>query len=113
MNDLAVGPSGTDPTSGNYVAALDATDRYVAGRDQTGLERQLPRDVTVSRPAAISLQRRIPAAVILLPLLGTVAAIGQAIVYGVGLLEWGLLALMYVLCMLGSSVGLHRLFTHR
>ena len=75
--------------------------------------RRLPRGVTITRSAAVRLQRRIAAAVVILPLLGTLAAGYQVFAQGVGALELGTLALMYTLCTLGVYVGFHRHFAHR
>jgi stearoyl-CoA desaturase (delta-9 desaturase) len=52
-------------------------------------------------------------ATILIPVAGTVAALILASIYGIGLLELGLLAGMYVLTSVGVEVGFHRCFAHR
>jgi stearoyl-CoA desaturase (delta-9 desaturase) len=98
-----------DPNSGSYVAALDPAEREVEAR--AGVPP--PRGVLVARPAAVRMQRRIAALVVVLPFLGTLFAVYQAFAWGVGALELGILALMYTLCTLGANVGLHRHFAHR
>jgi stearoyl-CoA desaturase (delta-9 desaturase) len=113
MNDCMTGPSGLDPTSGNYVAALDPGDRDAEVTVQAARARRLPRGVTIAQPAAVRLQRRIAAVVVVLPLVGTAVALYQAFAYGVGALELGIFALMYTLCTLGTYAGLHRHFAHR
>jgi stearoyl-CoA desaturase (delta-9 desaturase) len=72
-----------------------------------------PRAVRRMSRAAARLQRRFAAAVVVLPFLAVLFAVYQVCTGGVGLVEWGLLAGMYVLCILGTTVGLHRHFTHR
>ncbi|HWG43054.1 MAG TPA: acyl-CoA desaturase [Gemmataceae bacterium] len=113
MSELTTRPTGVDPTSGSYVAALDSAELGAASVMEGGRERPLPRGVMIARPAAMRVQRRLAALVVALPLLGTLTALYQSFVYGVGGLELGILALMYTLCMLGAHVGLHRHFTHR
>src|SRR2546422_1021356 len=113
MSDLLTGPTGTDPTSGSYVAALDPTDGAADVSVPAARERCLPRGITIARAGAARLQRRLAAAVVVLPLLGTLAAIYQVFAYGVGALELGILALMYTLATFGSYVGFHRHFAHR
>ncbi|HEY7312379.1 MAG TPA: acyl-CoA desaturase [Gemmataceae bacterium] len=113
MSELAPGPSGIDPTSGSYVAALDPSEEVAEVLVAAARQRHLPRGVLIARPAAMRTQRRLAAVVVALPLLGTLVAVYQVLVYGVGPLELGILALMYSLCMLGAHAGLHRLFTHR
>jgi stearoyl-CoA desaturase (delta-9 desaturase) len=98
-----------DPNSGSYVAALDPAERDAEAR--AGVPP--PRGVLVARPAAVRMQRRIAAVVVVLPFLGTLFAIYQVFAWGVGPLELGILALMYTLCTLGANVGLHRHFAHR
>jgi len=48
-----------------------------------------------------------------IPTLGTLAALVLAWQHGIGGLELGLLASMYLLTALGVEVGLHRFFSHR
>jgi stearoyl-CoA desaturase (delta-9 desaturase) len=59
------------------------------------------------------LQQRVAAAVVVLPFLAVMFAGWQVHAGGVGPVEWGLLAGMYVACILATTVGFHRLFTHR
>jgi stearoyl-CoA desaturase (delta-9 desaturase) len=72
-----------------------------------------PRGVRRLSPAAVRLQRRFAAAVVVLPFLAVLFAAYEVFAWGVGPVEWGLLAGMYVLCILGTTVGFHRHFTHR
>jgi stearoyl-CoA desaturase (delta-9 desaturase) len=60
-----------------------------------------------------TLEQRIALGVVVLPLLGFVAALALLWVYGVGWLEVGLLLVMYAVGALGTEVGFHRLFSHR
>src|SRR5262249_4979630 len=92
MSHLPTGPTGTDPTSGSYVAALDASDSAAAALSPAARERRLPRGVVIGRPGAMRMQRRLAAAVVLLPLVGTLLAVYQVVGYGVGSLELGILA---------------------
>jgi len=63
--------------------------------------------------AKARLQRRVALVTVGLPMVGTVAAVAIAAVYGIGWLEIGLLAFMYVLTSFGVEVGMHRFFSHR
>jgi stearoyl-CoA desaturase (delta-9 desaturase) len=47
------------------------------------------------------------------PLLGTVAAFSLVFRYGLGVVEITTFGTMYLLCMLGITVGFHRYFAHR
>jgi stearoyl-CoA desaturase (Delta-9 desaturase) len=47
-----------------------------------------------------------------IPTLGTILAVVLALYNGIGVLELGLLASMYLLTALGVEVGLHRFFSH-
>jgi len=58
-------------------------------------------------------QRRLAAATIVVPFLGTVAAAVLAFVVPVTWLDLGLLVAMYVATTLGITVGFHRHFAHR
>ena len=50
--------------------------------------------------------------IILIPLVGAIAAITLAIRFGIGFVEIGLLVLMYALTSIGITVGFHRYFSH-
>lgn len=50
---------------------------------------------------------------VVLPLIGVVAAIAMLWDYGTNWVHIGLMAGMYILTVLGVTVGFHRLFTHR
>ncbi len=69
--------------------------------------------VTIARPAVLRLQRMIALAVVVLPFLGAVGGIALCWKHGIGTIQLGSLVVMYVLCMLGVTVGLHRYFAHR
>ncbi len=69
--------------------------------------------VTASNAPFERLAQRIALAVVLLPLLGFLAALALAWKYGVGAVELGLLLAMYTVGALGLEVGFHRLFSHR
>jgi len=66
-----------------------------------------------AQSAAMRLQRRYALAVMWIPALGTVAALGLAYRYGVGQIEWTTFGVMYVLTIFGVSAGFHRHFAHR
>ena len=51
-------------------------------------------------------------AIILIPLLGSIIALGWAFQLGIGFVEIGLLAILYALTIVGISVGFHRHFAH-
>ena len=69
--------------------------------------------VAVSTPASHRFQRRIALAVVVVPFVGTLAAIALAARYGVSNTSLVLFAVMYFLSMTGISVGFHRHFAHR
>lgn len=58
-------------------------------------------------------QRRMALATVLIPFLGTIAAVALATVVGVSALDIGLLVALYLLTNLGIEVGFHRYFAHR
>src|SRR5690349_6528738 len=84
--------------------APDAGPEYVAADG--------PVAVKVS-PYARRLQRGVALGVVVVPLLGFVVALTQVWRYGVNAFDLGLLAFMYVLTIIGETVGYHRLFAHR
>lgn len=72
-----------------------------------------PPDITVDSPEFQRLQRRVAAATIVLPFLGTLAAVALAFVIPVTWLDLTLLAVMYLVTTLGITAGFHRQFAHR
>lgn len=75
--------------------------------------RRVKPSITVDNDAIRRAQRRMALATITIPFLGTVAAIALAVRNGVGAVELGLLAGMYLLTSLGIEFGFHRYFAHR
>lgn len=71
------------------------------------------RGVVTLSPSARKLQRSIAFAVVCVPLLATAVALALAFWRGIGAVELGTLGVMYTLCIVGSTVGLHRHFAHR
>ncbi len=69
--------------------------------------------VTLANSHAKRLQRSLAFAVVVVPFLGTAAAGVLAWKNGVGATEMGLLAAMYLVSVVGVSVGYHRHFAHR
>jgi stearoyl-CoA desaturase (delta-9 desaturase) len=59
------------------------------------------------------MQRRIATAVIVVPIIGTVAAIAIAMRNGIGSIEIVSFAAMYLAAMGGTTIGFHRYFTHK
>lgn len=57
-------------------------------------------------------ERRLAWLTVGLPTVGTIAAVVLAWQHGIGALELGLLASMYLITALGVEVGLHRFFSH-
>lgn len=78
--------------------------------DQTAC---LPRHVNQLAPAARRLQQMIAFLVVAPPFAGTLLALGLAWRNGIGIVELGSLGVMYLLCMLGITVGFHRFFAHK
>lgn len=74
-------------------------------------QRSVPPTDSGPQPLPV-VERVVTLAVILLPLVGLIAAIVHAWGWGVGWTEIGLLLGMYVATGLGITVGFHRLFTH-
>lgn len=58
------------------------------------------------------MQRNFGYGILLIPLLGTIAALGLAFFVGISKVAIILLTVMYTLTMLGLTVGYHRLFAH-
>lgn len=68
--------------------------------------------ITLNGSTLKTAQRIHAALILLLPLVGTVAAFALLPMTGFGLLELGLLVVMFLATMLGISVGFHRLLAH-
>jgi len=51
-------------------------------------------------------------AINIIPLLGSITAMITAFYWGLGIVEVGLFLVMYILTLLGITVGFHRLFAH-
>ena len=77
------------------------------------LDAALSGSLTVEEERLRLPQRIHAVAIVVLPLLGTAAAVALATQVGIRPLDVVLLVLMYVITILGISVGYHRLFTHR
>ncbi|HZI86216.1 MAG TPA: fatty acid desaturase [Pyrinomonadaceae bacterium] len=73
---------------------------------------QGPIAVKVS-PFARRLQRGIAFGVVVLPLVGFIVAMIQLWKYGISVVDVALLAVMYVVTIIGETVGYHRHFAHR
>ena len=70
------------------------------------------RRLAISTPYLHRMQRRHFILFNVMPVVGTLAAIGLAFVYPIGVLELSLFGVMWLLTGLGVSAGYHRLFTH-
>lgn len=68
------------------------------------------RKLTMSDARLQKKQKMFGYGVLLIPILGTIVAIGLALSTGVSKIAIGLLVVMYALTMLGLTVGYHRLF---
>jgi stearoyl-CoA desaturase (delta-9 desaturase) len=80
------------------------------------LDKNIPREpkLTIVNDRLTTLQRRVALITVLTPFVGALVAIALLWYTGaIGLLEIGLLLLMYILTMFGISVGYHRHFAHR
>ena len=73
----------------------------------------LDRHIVVDNEELQLLQKRLALATIVLPFLGTIAAIILLFYRPLGWVDVGLLVVMYVLTTLGITVGFHRHFAHR
>ena len=69
--------------------------------------------VSRAAPAGARIQRALALSVMILPFLGTIAALAIAHRRGVSRLDLGLLVCMYVIQAIGVTIGYHRMFTHR
>ncbi len=72
-----------------------------------------PKHIVHLATAAKRMQQFVAMMVVAPPLLGTILAIVLAIRYGIGAVEIVTLGLMYVVCMLGITIGFHRYFAHK
>lgn len=70
-------------------------------------------DRKIRNKAVRQLQTRLAIPTIILPTTGMIVCLVQAVTRGVGAMELGLLAGMYLLTMTGISVGFHRYLAHR
>ncbi len=68
---------------------------------------------TIATPAARRTLRAVAGAIVVVPLLGTVAALFLAVSHGVTLTDMLLLIVMYFIAMLGITVGFHRFYAHK
>lgn len=92
----------------------DATDTPPARARFIPDERPpVPADITVNSPAFQKLQKRVAAATIILPFLGTLIALGLLFWVPISAVDIALLLVMYVATTLGVTVGFHRQFAHR
>jgi stearoyl-CoA desaturase (delta-9 desaturase) len=71
------------------------------------------RHVVVDNDQLQATQRRLALAIILVPFLGTVAAVALSFSRPVSAVDLALFAVLYVLTTLGITVGFHRHFAHR
>ncbi len=71
------------------------------------------RHIVIDNADIQRLQKRMAAATIIVPTLGTIAAIALLFFYPIGWVEIGLMLVMYVLTTLGVTMGFHRHFAHR
>ena len=69
--------------------------------------------ITVENQTLQDAQRRMALGTIVVPSVGTAAALGLAPITGVSALDLGLLVVMYVLTNVGIEVGFHRYVAHR
>ena len=69
--------------------------------------------ITLDNPILQRAQRSYALATIIMPLLGTVAAIVLMCFHPITAIDIGLLVFMYVLTSVGITVGFHRYFSHR
>ncbi len=86
--------------------------RPAAGNKRAGKPKRVV-GVVKNSPAAVRLQRIIAFLVVAAPIVGVVIAGVQIALYGVALWQLAVLGVMYVVSVLGVSVGYHRHFAHR
>lgn len=68
--------------------------------------------VTIANDSLRTAQAAHALAIVVIPLLGLIAAVVLAFQHGIGAIEIGLLLSMYLLTITGITVGFHRLFSH-
>lgn len=73
----------------------------------------LPRGVIQGRPASVRLQRVIAFSVVVLPFVGVLLATVLLWNAGITWRELACFAVMYLICMLGITVGFHRYYAHK
>lgn len=100
----------------NVAKTLDV-EAYVVDATLTSAPREASAaarpPITVENPALRGMQNTIALATIVIPLLGTIAAIVLACTRGVGWLEIALCASGFALTSLGIEFGMHRVLAHR
>ena len=74
---------------------------------------QQPKRIVRLASSAKRRQQWVAFMVVAPPLLGTVFAIWLALRNGIGAVEVITLGLMYLICMLGITIGFHRYFAHK
>lgn len=89
-----------------------SSDLLVKAGERTG-RRESVAGLSAASIATRRVQRMVAGIVVIVPLVGTLVAILQTCLVGVGWLELGVLGFMYPVCILGATVGFHRHFTHR
>ncbi len=72
-----------------------------------------PKHISRLSMAATRRKQMVAFMVVAPPLVGTVIAIGHVLLYGLGTVELVSLGIMYLLCMLGITIGFHRYFSHK
>ena len=75
-------------------------------------EVRVDRHVTIDNAELQRRQRRLALTTMVVPLLGTIAAIALLFYRPIGVVDILLLAVMYTVTLLGVTVGFHRLFAH-
>ncbi len=91
-------------------------DNPMSKRLQTGLAPTFALDPSGAAAANTAFRRfehRLAFAMVAIPFLGAIVALGSFWKYGAGRVEVGLLIGMYVVGAVGTEVGFHRLFSHR
>ena len=69
--------------------------------------------ITIDNDRLQALQKRVATATVLIPLIGSIIAVGLLPFRGIGLVEIGLVVSLYSLSAIGITVGYHRYFSHR
>jgi len=73
---------------------------------------RIERHITVENAQLQAMQKRLALATMVIPFLGTVAAVALTFYRPITALDISLLAIMYTLTTIGVTVGFHRLFAH-